>query len=335
VCNWCNTTHSGPSQYFCNECASHCVRECSRCHKPYPSLKYYSPSSPRCRACERFYNKQKDRRKKLNNLGYSHCLKGVNLSVDSLVDLIEHRQRMTTAAGTTKALLEEGSGDAQPLMSELGSTDEEEGYLSSSEIEDDDDVAAHSSADFASKFKGACKKMEEERAKTSKKSLLKKSLPSKLAVSTQQPKIDNVLIKQTEKRKKRDEDNASAASISKKRKKNNEPHVTLPPSPLGGTPGERDVKGAQSSEPSDEQAPACTKPKKPRRPARSPRKSSEQKPCIIADTNIGGFLQRYQSPEFVMSLMDETRKFYNTCVVPWVAMSIPGLGSHAENQNVA
>ena len=62
-CIWCGRDFVKGLKKYCQNCADHCVKECSRCHRPFPSLSYFPhPISPTCHACTRIYAKQKAKR---------------------------------------------------------------------------------------------------------------------------------------------------------------------------------------------------------------------------------------------------------------------------------
>ena len=66
-CNWCGILF--PPRYvegserlhcYCLHCERHCQRECLSCHKPYPSVSAFFPTSDsfRCNSCQKKYLRQ-------------------------------------------------------------------------------------------------------------------------------------------------------------------------------------------------------------------------------------------------------------------------------------
>lgn len=68
-CNWCNHVYikkhgDQSNKYYCKLCASKCYKECRRCHKPFPSLRYFnSATSVHCKACWKVKKKQEEKYK--------------------------------------------------------------------------------------------------------------------------------------------------------------------------------------------------------------------------------------------------------------------------------
>lgn len=53
ACIWCGCRAAlVEGKPYCSCCSSRCLRECVSCHKPYPNLKYFAGSSPRCNSCQ-------------------------------------------------------------------------------------------------------------------------------------------------------------------------------------------------------------------------------------------------------------------------------------------
>ena len=62
-CNWCNTkTKLAPNKPYCYRCNEGLYRECSRCHRPYPSEKYFEKNDTRCNSCQEKYLREKEKR---------------------------------------------------------------------------------------------------------------------------------------------------------------------------------------------------------------------------------------------------------------------------------
>ena len=65
LCNWCNVQGKNINDKpYCNQCASFCKKECSRCHFPYPDIhKYFEhPTDKRCKKCNRIMAHQAEKK---------------------------------------------------------------------------------------------------------------------------------------------------------------------------------------------------------------------------------------------------------------------------------
>lgn len=66
-CIWCgDNCKSLVKNKYCDACKSKCVRECTTCHKPYPSLRFFKLNNNRCNSCHNRYLKQKQKVKKIS-----------------------------------------------------------------------------------------------------------------------------------------------------------------------------------------------------------------------------------------------------------------------------
>lgn len=62
-CCWCNQNSKLISNKpYCRKCSNNCYKECIRCHKPYPSEKYFEKNDSRCNACQEKYLREKTKR---------------------------------------------------------------------------------------------------------------------------------------------------------------------------------------------------------------------------------------------------------------------------------
>jgi hypothetical protein len=67
-CNFCNrNTILADQKPYCTKCGEKCFRECSRCHKPYPSEKYFAKNDRRCNSCQDKFVREKLKREQKNN----------------------------------------------------------------------------------------------------------------------------------------------------------------------------------------------------------------------------------------------------------------------------
>ena len=58
-CNWCSKYVTlVPNKKYCVQCKSKCFRECTRCHRPFDSAKYFEQNDTRCNACMKKYLKE-------------------------------------------------------------------------------------------------------------------------------------------------------------------------------------------------------------------------------------------------------------------------------------
>ena len=66
-CIWCgDNCKSLIKNKYCDTCKSKCVRECTTCHKPYPSLRFFKLDDKRCNSCHNRYLKQKQKVKQIS-----------------------------------------------------------------------------------------------------------------------------------------------------------------------------------------------------------------------------------------------------------------------------
>jgi len=66
ACNWCGIPCN---YYYCQACEMNCVKECRRCHKPYPSLHYFPDVNiAHCHTCSRHLEKAKYNTQSMRNL---------------------------------------------------------------------------------------------------------------------------------------------------------------------------------------------------------------------------------------------------------------------------
>ena len=65
LCNWCGQLNvlSSSEKKYCSVCENNCVRECKRCHRPFPCETYFTLSNERCDTCERKYLKESSKNK--------------------------------------------------------------------------------------------------------------------------------------------------------------------------------------------------------------------------------------------------------------------------------
>ena len=65
LCNWCNAPDSNVvGKHYCSECSDNCVKECNRCHRPFPSLRYFENEADSvCKTCKKIYNNQKEKKR--------------------------------------------------------------------------------------------------------------------------------------------------------------------------------------------------------------------------------------------------------------------------------
>lgn len=66
-CIWCGSELNEHTTYckkpYCKTCNKKCVRECRRCHRPFPHIRYfYNANDIRCKACQNKYCKEKLKR---------------------------------------------------------------------------------------------------------------------------------------------------------------------------------------------------------------------------------------------------------------------------------
>lgn len=73
ACIWCGCR--APlvlDKPYCSSCSSKCLRECISCHKPYPSLKYFTGFSPRCNSCQVKLERVKRKKKEVMEKPVKH-----------------------------------------------------------------------------------------------------------------------------------------------------------------------------------------------------------------------------------------------------------------------
>ena len=67
-CIWCRTlTRLIPSKFYCFKCQKTCFRECRRCHRPFPSPKYFTEDDIRCNSCQKKILLEKQKRLEKSN----------------------------------------------------------------------------------------------------------------------------------------------------------------------------------------------------------------------------------------------------------------------------
>ena len=60
-CNWCgNTAPLVNNKHYCLTCDSNKVRECTRCHRPFPEMKYFKLNNNRCNSCQKKLDQEKN-----------------------------------------------------------------------------------------------------------------------------------------------------------------------------------------------------------------------------------------------------------------------------------
>ena len=68
-CNWCDcllsTKRCEFNKWYCKDCEADCVRECTKCHRPFPTLSKFNQSETECDSC--FKKKQKAKLKSKGN----------------------------------------------------------------------------------------------------------------------------------------------------------------------------------------------------------------------------------------------------------------------------
>jgi len=63
ICNWCGECKMlVANKPYCLDCKLACKKECKRCHRPFPDLKYFSLSNIRCNTCEKKRIAEKEKR---------------------------------------------------------------------------------------------------------------------------------------------------------------------------------------------------------------------------------------------------------------------------------
>jgi len=115
-CIWCFGECT--NKYYCTDCATKCQKECCRCHKPYPDLKYFTKNDKRCDSCEGKNINEKMKRSESKNRNskiiqyckdkinehqknlsyYQELIQAIDLANRKLLDLENH----TTKAQQTK-----------------------------------------------------------------------------------------------------------------------------------------------------------------------------------------------------------------------------------------
>lgn len=65
-CNWCgNYFFNSKNKYYCQICKIKCVKECIRCHRPFPDIKYMSKENINyCKACKKTCDKNIERKER-------------------------------------------------------------------------------------------------------------------------------------------------------------------------------------------------------------------------------------------------------------------------------
>lgn len=64
-CIWCNNpVDLVKGKKYCQSCESVMYKECRRCHRPFPSDKYFTSHPDRCNSCQKRYMSEKNSRKK-------------------------------------------------------------------------------------------------------------------------------------------------------------------------------------------------------------------------------------------------------------------------------
>ena len=63
TCAWCKTCKSLLSgKPYCSDCSEKMYKECSRCHLPYPEMKYFKLDKQRCNTCQKKYLIEREKR---------------------------------------------------------------------------------------------------------------------------------------------------------------------------------------------------------------------------------------------------------------------------------
>ena len=66
-CNWCNRISPLIDQKpYCAKCSEKLYKECTRCHRPFPSDKYFVKNDKRCNSCQEKYLREKFKREQKN-----------------------------------------------------------------------------------------------------------------------------------------------------------------------------------------------------------------------------------------------------------------------------
>lgn len=73
-CIWCNEGDQLVNgKKYCQNCQMSMYKECCRCHRPFPSEKYFTSHSDRCNSCQKKYLCEKNsRRKRKEKLVYAN-----------------------------------------------------------------------------------------------------------------------------------------------------------------------------------------------------------------------------------------------------------------------
>lgn len=63
TCAWCKNCKSLLSgKPYCSDCSEKMYKECSRCHLPYPEMKYFKLDKQRCNTCQKKYLIEREKR---------------------------------------------------------------------------------------------------------------------------------------------------------------------------------------------------------------------------------------------------------------------------------
>jgi len=125
ACIWCHQEYlrQGKKKY-CEECNEKCVRECIRCRRPFPDLKWFeTENSVRCMTCEGAYQKEKLRRQE-NKLTKQNDGADDNDNGDEEIIVIDEEETGEAEAGGGEESGSEESGGEEVEAARADGADE-------------------------------------------------------------------------------------------------------------------------------------------------------------------------------------------------------------------